>query len=81
MAVALFVSVAAMAHGGGLNADGCHTNRKTGDYVRYGCPGEACFGGYQKRYRAGLSHRPARRDIHADEEREEKLRRVLSLSA
>lgn len=20
------------AHGGGLNADGCHTNRKTGDY-------------------------------------------------
>ncbi|WP_431289455.1 YHYH domain-containing protein [Roseateles chitinivorans] len=21
-----------MAHGGGLNADGCHTNRKTGDY-------------------------------------------------
>lgn len=22
----------AMAHGGGLNAEGCHTNRKTGDY-------------------------------------------------
>jgi hypothetical protein len=22
----------AMAHGGGLNAQGCHTNRKTGDY-------------------------------------------------
>lgn len=22
----------ALAHGGGLNADGCHTNRKTGDY-------------------------------------------------
>lgn len=21
-----------LAHGGGLNADGCHTNRKTGDY-------------------------------------------------
>jgi len=23
---------AALAHGGGLNAEGCHTNRKTGDY-------------------------------------------------
>ncbi|MCC4116356.1 YHYH domain-containing protein [Aromatoleum toluclasticum] len=22
----------ALAHGGGLNADGCHNNRKTGDY-------------------------------------------------
>lgn len=22
----------AFAHGGGLNADGCHNNRKTGDY-------------------------------------------------
>ena len=22
----------AVAHGGGLNAEGCHTNRKTGDY-------------------------------------------------
>lgn len=25
-------SDAALAHGGGLNAEGCHTNRKTGDY-------------------------------------------------
>ncbi|KCZ56841.1 excalibur calcium-binding domain-containing protein [Hyphomonas chukchiensis] len=24
--------LAAFAHGGGLNAEGCHTNRKTGDY-------------------------------------------------
>lgn len=24
----------AMAHGGGLNSDGCHNNRKTGDYHR-----------------------------------------------
>lgn len=38
MAVALFVSVAAMAHGGGLNADGCHTNRKTGDYHCHRAP-------------------------------------------
>ena len=26
------VSLGASAHGGGLNADGCHVNRKTGDY-------------------------------------------------
>lgn len=24
--------LAALAHGGGLNAEGCHNNRKTGDY-------------------------------------------------
>lgn len=27
-----FSASPAFAHGGGLNADGCHTNRKTGDY-------------------------------------------------
>ena len=26
----------ALAHGGGTNADGCHTNRKTGDYHCHG---------------------------------------------
>ncbi|WP_343122846.1 excalibur calcium-binding domain-containing protein [Aerolutibacter daejeonensis] len=26
----------AFAHGGGLNKDGCHTNRKTGDYHCHG---------------------------------------------
>lgn len=33
--IALAVSIwstQALAHGGGLNAEGCHTNRKTGDY-------------------------------------------------
>lgn len=29
---ALPIAGAAWAHGGGLNAEGCHTNRKTGDY-------------------------------------------------
>lgn len=31
-AVVIGGSGGAAAHGGGLNADGCHTNRKTGDY-------------------------------------------------
>jgi hypothetical protein len=28
----LSLSGAVFAHGGGLNKDGCHNNRKTGDY-------------------------------------------------
>jgi hypothetical protein len=37
---ALLVSAgsAALAHGGGLNAEGCHTNRKTGDYHCHRAP-------------------------------------------
>jgi hypothetical protein len=31
-AVAILLATMAEAHGGGLNADGCHSNRKTGDY-------------------------------------------------
>jgi hypothetical protein len=32
IALALVTSAAAHAHSGGLDADGCHHNRKTGDY-------------------------------------------------
>ena len=35
---ALFVSAAAIAHGGGLSAEGCHNNRKTGDYHCHQAP-------------------------------------------
>ena len=28
----LLAAAPVLAHGGGLNAEGCHTNRKTGDY-------------------------------------------------
>lgn len=30
-----------LAHGGGLNADGCHNNRKTGDYHCHRAPRSA----------------------------------------
>jgi hypothetical protein len=30
------IPAVALAHGGGLNADGCHNNRKTGDYHCHG---------------------------------------------
>jgi hypothetical protein len=32
LAMVLSQPTLAQAHGGGLNADGCHNNRKTGDY-------------------------------------------------
>jgi hypothetical protein len=35
------VSGAALAHGGGLNAEGCHNNRKTGDYHCHRAPAVA----------------------------------------
>ena len=35
------VSPLALAHSGGLNADGCHTNRKTGDYHCHRSPAKA----------------------------------------
>jgi hypothetical protein len=31
-------AVGAWAHGGGLNAEGCHNNRKTGDYHCHRAP-------------------------------------------
>ena len=32
IALPSFYPSATLAHGGGLNAEGCHNNRKTGDY-------------------------------------------------
>jgi hypothetical protein len=32
LALGLMAGAEALAHGGGLNAEGCHNNRKTGDY-------------------------------------------------
>jgi hypothetical protein len=37
--LALLGTRPAFAHGGGLNADGCHTNRKTGEYHCHRSPG------------------------------------------
>jgi len=31
----------ALAHGGGLNAEGCHTNRKTGEYHCHRSPNQS----------------------------------------
>lgn len=36
-----FTGITAHAHGGGLNAEGCHTNHKTGDYHCHRSPSVA----------------------------------------
>lgn len=41
LAAASVVSLDAGAHGGGLNAEGCHNNRKTGDYHCHRGPAKA----------------------------------------
>lgn len=38
VAVAVLTPDIAFAHGGGLDKNGCHTNRKTGDYHCHGTP-------------------------------------------
>ena len=41
LSIALFatwLSSGVLAHGGGLNAEGCHNNRKTGDYHCHRAP-------------------------------------------
>ena len=38
---ALAIGGAAFAHGGGLNAQGCHTHRKTGDFHCHRAPAAA----------------------------------------
>ncbi|MEW7847612.1 excalibur calcium-binding domain-containing protein [Massilia aurea] len=37
----LMLAAGVQAHGGGLNADGCHVNRKTGDYHCHRPPAKA----------------------------------------
>ncbi|NJL28062.1 MAG: peptidoglycan-binding protein [Thermoanaerobaculia bacterium] len=38
-ALTILSTSAVFAHGGGLDRNGCHTNRKTGDYHCHGAPG------------------------------------------
>jgi hypothetical protein len=50
LAVLILKSSPAEAHGGGLDADGCHTNHKTGDHHCHG--GGRNQGSYRQNYRA-----------------------------
>jgi hypothetical protein len=58
LAAVIVMPIAAFAHGGGTDANGCHTNRKTGDYHCHGGGGQRApapkptpfFGGGQGAY-------------------------------
>jgi hypothetical protein len=40
LAIGISAVPGALAHGGGLNAEGCHNNRRTGDYHCHGAPAQ-----------------------------------------
>ena len=54
--LALSITQPALAHGGGLNADGCHTNHKTGEYHCHRSPSK-------KRQSGGANVAPASRQL------------------
>ena len=46
------------AHSGGLNAEGCHTNRTTGEYHCHRAPATERAQGTVKKSRSGICHGP-----------------------
>lgn len=58
-----FLPSIALAHGGGLNADGCHTNKKTGEYHchRGGSGGSNSGGGGSSIYIAPAASPPPKK--------------------
>ena len=48
----------AMAHPGGLNSEGCHTNKKTGEYHCHRSPAPEKAKGIVKMSRSGICHGP-----------------------
>ncbi|HEY0142482.1 MAG TPA: YHYH domain-containing protein [Thermoanaerobaculia bacterium] len=61
MIIALVVSRSAQAHGGGLDRNGCHTNRKTGDYHCHGGASSTVSPSAPTRSASGSATPPVRR--------------------
>lgn len=63
LALVTCLPCSALAHGGGLNADGCHTNRKTGEYHchRGGSGGSTSGGGGSSIYIAPAASPPPKK--------------------
>lgn len=53
---AVSASPPVMAHGGGLDAKGCHTNHKTGEYHCHRAQGQAADGPAVKKSNSGICH-------------------------
>jgi hypothetical protein len=47
------------AHSGGLNSEGCHNNRKTGEYHCHGSPAPDKANGTVKKSTSGICHGPS----------------------
>jgi len=56
LVVALAFATSASAHSGGLNSQGCHNNRKTGDYHCHRAAAPASQGPAVKLSRSGICH-------------------------
>jgi hypothetical protein len=65
LAVVLIAAFAATgpanSHSGGLNAQGCHTNHKTGEYHCHRAPATERAQGIVKKSRSGICHDPSSR--------------------
>lgn len=59
IAAAALFSLAAWGHPGGLNSEGCHTNRKTGEYHCHRSPAAEKSKGVVKKSRSGICHSPS----------------------
>lgn len=55
LVVALWPAQVALSHGGRLNSEGCHNNRKTGDYH---CHGGGSGGGRSSSYKLSIKAIP-----------------------
>ena len=58
-AIVASVSVAAWAHPGGLDANGCHTNKKTGEYHCHRSATAEKEKGIVKKSGSGICHGPS----------------------
>jgi hypothetical protein len=57
--LAMAIPLGTWAHPGGLNAEGCHNNRKTGDYHCHGSPAPKGGQGTVKKSSSGICHGPS----------------------
>lgn len=62
----LLLPTLAAAHPGGLNAQGCHTNRKTGDYHCHRAPSSSTTAPVQSLYGSSSGSSPSRSSYFAN---------------
>jgi hypothetical protein len=61
LAATLALASPVFSHGGGLDASGCHTNHKTGEYHCHRSPAATPASGIVKKSNSGICHAPSSR--------------------